>query len=223
MRTTINKTESVQKEIPSLLRDRPSTKTFADWKQLLKDNLKRHVIDSTAMVATTSPIFAAVETFAVKMHNDTSIHARLISAALTGSGLGRAFTLGRDLSREFFKIKPESREWVQQIHDGVYTIAVNLVLSPPFYYAAGERDIKKIIGGTLVAAAFSLPIGGPMCYGIDVFQDLTCLKESERTPNILKNQSPAVKKGIASLLVTTAIGATVLVYYLNSQYVHPVH
>ncbi len=178
----------------------------------VKDILKYHVVDSTALMAVSTPVFAAFETYCAGMTDDNSLHARLLAVGLTYAGMGRLFSKGLDVSRKLFKIKPETKEKVKQIHDATYAAAYNLAICPPFYYAAGVRDPEQIALGTAAGVGFALVVGGPMGYAVDAFRDLTGLKKSERLPALVERQNSKTKRGLAALLVGGAIALTAGVY-----------
>lgn len=181
------------------------------------DNLKYHFIDSTAMLAESTPIFAAFETGLAGMSDEVSINARLFSTGLSYLGMGYAYAKGRDLSRKLFKIKETTKEKIQGLHDSVYLSAFNLVVAPLIYFASGTRDPKEIAIGTASAVTFGLVNGAPMGYAVDLFRDLTGLKNCERPsyPNLLKKQNSKIKKSLAALLTAGAIALTAGVYALT--------
>lgn len=182
----------------------------------LKQELKRHLVDSTAMQAAITPPIAAMEVGLAGMANDVSLNARLIGTGLVYVGLGSLFAKGRDLSRKVFKVTKKSSEKIKQIHDMAYASAYCLVIAPPLYYVSGERDIKKIAVGTLMQITGGAAIGGLVGYSVDAFRDLIGIEDSERLPELIRNQDGRVKKGLAALAVAGAIGATAGIYTLNS-------
>jgi len=183
----------------------------------VKDSLTYHLVDSTALLAESTPIFAAFETGIAGMSDDISINARLIAAGLAYAGVGTALAKGRDLWRKVFKVSDTTKERVQMLHDTAYLAAFNLVAAPTIYYASGSRDLEEITIGTSLGIAFGSANGSPLGYAIDTFRDLTGLKECERPsyPNLLKRQSSKTKKGLVALLVAGAIAATAGIYALN--------
>ncbi len=187
------------------------------------DNLKYHVVDSTALLAESTPIFAAFETGLAGMSDEISMNARLFAAGLTYlGGMGYAYAKGRDLSRKLFKIKDTTKEKIQSFHDAAYLGAFNLVAAPAIYLIVGARDPKEIAIGTASAIALGVVNGAPMGYAVDLFRDLTGLKECERPsyPNILKKQKSRTKKGLAALLTAGAIALTAGVYALTPNAEH---
>jgi len=182
------------------------------------NNLKYHVVDSTALLAESTPIFAAFETGLAGMSDEISINARLFSAGLIYfGGMGYAYAKGRDLSRKLFKIKDTTREKIQGFHDAVYSGAFSLAVAPVIYFASGARDPKEIAIGTAGAIALGLVNGAPMGYAVDLFRDLTGLKKCERPsyPNSLKRQNSKTKKTLAALFTAGAIALTFGVYALT--------
>ncbi|MDO8517055.1 MAG: hypothetical protein Q7S33_02920 [Nanoarchaeota archaeon] len=185
-----------------------------------KTTLTNHLIDSTGLLIESTPIFAAIETNIAGMSDDVSINARLIAAGLTYfGGMGIIYSGGRDFYRKTFNITAKAKEGVQGLNDAVYTGLFNLVGSPIIYLISGSRDIGEIAIGTASATALGLVNGAPMGYVVDAFRDLTGLKECERPayPNLLKRQSPKIKKGLATLLVAGSIALTIGVYTLSQD------
>ncbi len=183
----------------------------------LKDAAKAHLVDSTALLAASSPVFCAFETMIAKMSNDVSLHTRLYVMALTYAGLGYAIGKGRDMSRKIFNITQETRERFQQIHDSLYLSAINIPLSAGLYAASGETDIKKIAAGTISAVIFGALLGPLIGYSMDVYRDLTELSKCERRayPEIIRGLRPRLKKALAVSLTAASISSMALVYSFN--------
>lgn len=179
--------------------------------QKIKEGLPYHITDSTAFLILSSPTFAAIETQFFRMSHDNSVNSRLLAAGLTYAGIGGLFSKGMHSSRNFFDIKPESKERIKQIHDTGYSLICSLT-TPLFYYTAGVRDTEQIVLGTGVTLALATALGGPVGYFVDAFRDLTGLEDSERIPKTIQQKSPAVKKGLAALLTTAAAGLTFAMY-----------
>lgn len=166
------------------------------WKKTVT-NLKSHVIDSTAMLAESTPIFAAFETGFAGMSDETSMNARLFAVGLTYlGGMGIAYSKGRDFYRKAVHITDKTKERIQSLNDATYTALFNLVVSPAIYYISGSRDVKEIAMGTFGAMILGMVNGAPMGYAVDTFRDLAGLKKCERPsyPNILKKTEFANKK-----------------------------
>ena len=178
--------------------------------------LKYHVVDTTALLASTNPIYSAMEVGIAGMSDQVSIDSRELVAYLSYGGMGLAFARGRDLSRKIFGITDERRERVQTFHDMVYTAGFNLVVAPLIYLGMGASSKEAIVGG-LSAGAFSTVMGPLMGYSIDVARDLTGLQESNRPsyPDLVKKQRLMVKKGLAALLTAGSIAAMAGIYALN--------
>lgn len=188
------------------------------------ENLKYHIIDSTAMLAESTPIFAAFETGLAGMSDATSINARLLAVGINYAGLGYLFSKGRDLSKKLFKITDKTKEKIQTIHDIAYSGAFNLVFSPPMYalsqtLAGEDINLTKILIGTAAATGFGAINGSPIGYAVDVFRDLSGIKKCNRQsyPNFIKKQGSKIKKGILVGLIGASIGATGLIYSLTSE------
>ena len=190
-----------------------------NYKKII-NNLKNHLIDTTAILAEGTPISAAVEVSS-GMSVSASMNTRILMAGLNYCGLGYIFSKGRDISRYFFGITNDAPERTQFIHDSLYATMFSLAISPPIYTISqtlsGENlDWYKIGTATASISVASFFNGGPVSYSIDVFRDLTGRKECERPsyPKALKKQSPNIKKVIAVGLIAASIGTMGLIYSL---------
>ncbi len=195
-----------------------SVQTKRSIMQKAKDSFAYHIVDSTALLAESTPVYAAFENGLAGMSDEVSMNARIIAAALTYlGGMGFIFAKGRDISRKLFNITEQTRERIQSLHDASYNGAFNLVAAPLIYMASGARDAKEIVIGTASAIGFGLINGAPMGYSVDLFRDLTGLKECNRPsyPELLKRQNSWTKKGLAALLTAGAIALTAGMYHVT--------
>ncbi|MBI4163512.1 MAG: hypothetical protein HY512_01500 [Candidatus Aenigmarchaeota archaeon] len=181
------------------------------------EGLRDNMVNSTAVLVCTHPIYAFLETGAFKMTHQVSINARYNVTMLMYGGLGLGLTYGRKLSRQFFNITDKTNEWTQFAHDALYTLAVSLPINPPFYLWSGETDVKKIAIGTVVNSCVSGVIGPMLGYFIDVYRDLVGIEKCERPtyPKTIKSLRPTIKKSLAAGLVAASIGLTAGVYSLT--------
>ncbi len=185
--------------------------------QKTKANLKNHFVDSTAMLAATSPLFAGLETMVLGMSDEVSINARLLAAGLTYGGLGFFVSKGRDLYRKLANVDDNTKERVQKLHDSVYMGLFQFMMAPPFYYAAGSRNMDEIIGGMATATAFGLVSGGFVGYAIDAYRDLTGIKQTHRIPDLIKNMGPKMKLGLVMAITAASIALNAVVYELTNN------
>jgi len=188
------------------------------------EKLKGHLADSTAILTESNPFFTAVEVGLAGMSDAMSMNARFLATGLVYGGMGSVFAKGRDLWRKKFNINDETAEKIQHAHDIAYTTALNLVVTPPMYavsqmLAGEDLDPSKIAIGALTATGLGAANGSIMGYAVDVFRDLTGLRECNRKsyPNIIKRQSSKVKKGIAAGLIAASIGTMAGIYGLTSD------
>jgi len=181
------------------------------------DKLKYHLVDSTAIIVESTPGLAVFETGIAGMSDEVSISARIFAAGLVYLGIGSAFAKGRDLSRKLFKITDATKDRIQGLHDAAYSGAFTLVSAPLIYVASGARNINEIAIGTAVATGFGLVNGAPVGYAVDLFRDLTGLKDCDRPsyPALLKRQTPRTKKGLAALLTAGAMVLTAGIYSIT--------
>lgn len=181
----------------------------------IKELLKYHVVDTTALLTSSTPVYAAMEVGVVGMSDQVSLGSRLAAAGLSYGGIALAFSRGRDISRKIFGINDSTRERTQTLHDAVYAAVFNGVTTPPLYMAMGA-DIKQAIFGGISSAALSVPMGPILGYSVDVARDMTGLKKCERAsyPKLIKDQVSSVKKGLAALLLAGSLALTAGAYTL---------
>lgn len=177
----------------------------------LYDITKTHVIDTTAILASTNPIYAFFENVVVGMSDEVAISARLFASLTAYLGGGSLASRGRDLSRKIFKINDRTKEKIQTTHDALYLAALNGTFAPIIYKLSGANT-SDTIEGTLFTMGLSLVTGPIMGYSLDAARDLTGIKKSERIPNKISNLSPRTKKGLAALLLTGLVGANAGIY-----------
>src|SRR3989344_6798848 len=184
------------------------------------ETLKYHIVDTTALLVETNPIFSAFEVAIAGISIEKSITARLLATAMGYAGLGGAYGKGRDAWRKLWKIEDNTSEKVKLSCDTVYNTLFNLMLSPPLYLVSGEEDFKKIAIGTACAVGIGFVNGPFVGYTVDAFRDLSGLKTNERSsyPYFVKRQSSLVKKGIAATLIATSIVSMALIYSAKSNY-----
>lgn len=132
-----------------------------------KEGLTGHIVDTSALLASTNPLYVAMEVGLAGMSDDVSIGSRITAAVLGYGGMGFVFVKGRDLSRKILHITDSTRERVQTLHDATYTAAFNLAMVPAIYLSMGSTIRQAIIGG-LSAAAISPVMGPIMGYSVDI-------------------------------------------------------
>ena len=184
----------------------------------IKYNSKQHIVDSTALIVVASPIASVMEVFTTTMTNDISIRARFFAAGLVYAGIGSLLARGRDGWRKLFKVTQKSKEKVQYVCDAVYGAVFNLGFQPVFYYIAGSRDITQIATLTVIGMGLGTLTGGIIGHSIDVFRDLTGIKESERLPKYIKELGPKMKIAVAAGLITAFFGISSGIYKTNSYF-----
>ncbi len=179
--------------------------------------LKYYVVDTTALLTTSTPIYAAMETFASGMSSDTSLEARIKIAGISYMGLAVLYTKARDLSKYIFKVTDSSSRKINIIHDSIYASVFNIIASIPIYMSSGA-DLEQTLKGTAGAVFLSLTTGAINGFGVDAYRDFTGVKESRRLPKKIKELSPNAKKWIAAGLIAASVGLTALVYKANNEY-----
>ncbi|MFH1500770.1 MAG: L-alanine exporter AlaE [archaeon] len=182
----------------------------------VKEALKKHLVDSTAMIVAAHPIAAPYEKFMAGMTNAVAIKSRLVVTGIGYLGMASVFTKGRDLSRKYFNITDESRAGVQALHDIGYNMAFNAVAMPPIYYVSGARDWKEVAIGTGMTVGLSFFSGWVIGYTVDLYRDLLGIEESKRIPEVIRRQPARIKKGLAGLVTAASLGLLVGIYSLPS-------
>ncbi|MEK6862399.1 MAG: hypothetical protein AABY07_10645 [Nanoarchaeota archaeon] len=186
----------------------------------LYEIVKRHVVDSTAVVIATNPIWALAETTFLEFPDELSIKTRLLSSAFTYLGAGSILSFGRDISQRLFKIHEEARRKNYVVHDSLYLAAITGLTSPINYLAAGA-DIKETIYGSVASAVLALFSGGIWGYATDVFRDLTGIKKCKRLPENIRNLPKKKKLGLAGLIIASSIAVNAEIYDMTPELYRP--
>ena len=183
----------------------------------IKDNLKRHFVDSVAMFSAANPIFTSIETLIAGMSDKVSLNSKLLAVGVTFAGVGWAIGKGRDVSRKLFHIDDSTKELYQAVHDSAFIAAANIPLSATLYVLSGETDIKKIAIGSGISSLAGIGIGPLLGYSIDIFRDLTGISECNRKlyPKALKNSGKSMKLVAASCLAAASIAAMAGIYHIT--------
>ena len=183
--------------------------------QQLLTGARRHLTDSVALIAASTPGGALLENVVAGMSDDISLKTRFMIGGLYLAGLGGALGWGRDFSRRIFHITEKTKERYQQLHDMAYVAAVTLVLHPTLYFVAGSKEIKEIALATGFATVAAFATGGILGYSLDLFRDLTGYKSSTRIPEKIRNMPGKAKKAFAVAVFSASLGITGLIYYLT--------
>lgn len=182
--------------------------------QLFKKEVKRHLVDSTAIATFVNPIYASLETIMAGMTDDVSLRSRLYNTAITYGFLG-SVTKIRDSSKKFFKITQESKEHQKALHDILFAGIFVVGIKPMTYFIAGETDWKKIA----VATGLSVVAGGalayPLGYFLDSYREVFNIEKTNRLPKYIKNKSDKIQKTLVGLMGAASVGGVALVYTFN--------
>lgn len=199
---------------------------FLAWMVLKNPRLalKKHLVDSTSMLAEASPLFALLE-LGIGLSPDSSRNARILASVLTYGGLGWAYARGRDVSQRLFRISDATSERVRITHDVLYTASFNLTLSPPMYVAsqlfAGEEiDLSRVVVASLSAVVFG-GMNGPMIgYAVDAGRDLVGIEVSRRPSylSLVTTQNSRVKKCLFAGMIGASIGLMAVAYSCASHH-----
>lgn len=174
--------------------------------------LKYYVVDTTALLTTSTPVYAAMETFVSGMSSDTSLEARIKVAGISYLGLAVLYTKARDLSKYIFKVNDLSSKKANIIHDSIYATVFNIAASIPIYLSSGA-DLEQTVKGTIGAVALSLTTGAVNGFGVDAYRDFMGIKSSKRLPQKIQNMNSGLKKALAIGLIGASIGLTAIIYH----------
>jgi len=81
---------------------------------MLEDKLRKHFVDTTAMVTESNPIFAISE-IASGLSIENSIHARLFAAGIGYFGFAKVYSSGRDFWKKSFGVSEVTSEIKQVV------------------------------------------------------------------------------------------------------------
>lgn len=184
----------------------------------IKQALKQHLVDSTAIVVENAPLFAAQELFFAGMSDAVSLHARVYGALSVYLGVGFVYSYGRDFCKEKLGIEQKS-EFVKTLHDAVYTSTFAGAYSLPLYILSGSTDPKEIALATIGGGLIGFVNGAPQGYMLDVCRDLAGIKECTRSsyPVSLRKKSLAAKKVLALGLIGLSLATLTAMYSATSD------
>lgn len=197
---------------------------------------KSHVVDTTALLVASHPIYTAFEVNAGKIFgripfigeytkdltDDVSIGVRKMISLWSYCGLTIAFMAASNFSRKKCRITDESSELAQTTHDTIFPVVFNAACGPALYYfgsPAADRSLENVVSGTLVAMVMGAVTGGIMRYSVGAARDLTEIEPYKRKtyPDFIRNQSPAAKRRIATLAMGASLGLMGLIYSLTDD------
>lgn len=179
--------------------------------------LKNHVIDSTGLLITATPINALLEVFVYDMSVKTSLNTRIYGAELTYLGMGICYDTGREFMRNKLKITDTTSEKIQTLADSIYSAGFSSIVSYPLYLLSGASE-EAAIKGTVGAAVVSLFAGSIIGYGLDTFKDFTGIQKTKRLPKLLQNTSKNMKKILAAGLIVSSLAITAGAYEIKENY-----
>lgn len=201
--------------------------TIADYVKKVPRFLKRHVVDTTAMLTGSSPIYCAWEMLGLgalsnlgieveKMTYDVSLTTRLNVVKLSFLGLGYAFAGLRRVSRAVCGITQETKEKAQKLHDRVFTAVFNVSFSYGVLYPlSGEEDPKKLLWASLGTGVLGFLSGAITGKAIDWFEDFTGIQQSQRVPERIRRLPTPVKTMMGAGLTATSASLIALIYQLT--------
>lgn len=177
----------------------------------IKEFFKKHLLDSTSIALTSTPIYAYAEYRFGGFSVCKSLKARLLTIFLLYIGLGFLIAGLRKLSQAFFLPQERNRpKYIHFIHDSLFNILVVMILTPIVYSIVGET-LAHFIG--IIPAIIVIPIFSGALYGlsIDVFRVLV-FDESNRTAKNFVKLTILQKRALAVCFMLSALIITFLVY-----------
>ena len=160
---------------------------------------KYHIVDTTAGLLVSNPLFMATELSSAGMDDEVSIRSRAYITAAFYLGIGTVFSRGRDVSRKMFNIN-ERGEAAKAMHDSIYSGVFSVPISFLLYDLAKEPDMSKIAIEAAIGVGISIGMGPISGYLIDIGRDLTGLEKSTRKHynELVGDLGSWAKKGIAT-------------------------
>jgi len=150
-------------------------------------DFKKHMVNSTALLAVLTPVWASVETYGynllrkgvysneslqnmfnslnwdaegLAMTESASQISRIIGVLTFYGGVGLVINKGRELSQKVNKITKESSEKIKKVHDTVYMGLISGTITPAYMWATEAISGQDIDTPTIVmASAISASIG----------------------------------------------------------------
>ena len=187
---------------------------------MIRKELKKHLVDSTAILAVSHPVVTGLQTLLAGVSNATSIGNRLLTTALTYGGLGRAYSYGRDKSKKWLKINENSPEWAHAAHGMIYNSLFNAVITPPLLIvpeliSSSNPDWGAIGYATALQVGYGAISGAPIEYSIETARHLTGIEESKRITKLIGKKSIGLRKGLAALVLAGSLATTAGIYAIN--------
>lgn len=176
----------------------------------MKGRIVNSSVASTAILAASHPIIAALQTQGAGMSDLKSITNRAITTIATYLGLGEAYANHyRPKLQRIAGIGETSPLIVKYLHDSVTNGTFNALITPPFLAVSGEHDLEKI------AYATALQIG----YGFITGAPIGCAIDHSRQFRFGAQPASRKKKTLVALLLATSLGTMGAVYALpNHQF-----
>jgi len=163
-----------------------------------KDWLKGHIIDTTSVLAVTTPSFTLWENVALGFSDELSIGSRVSSAAVFYLGMGSVFAKGRDL---FYRVIKQAESKCQ---DMAYSTLFGSVYGVGIYSANGG-SLEEVVVGSLTGGVLSAALGIPIGYAVDAGRAITGRKTSDRIPAKIHNLSSKKKKRLAAGILAASL------------------
>jgi hypothetical protein len=190
--------------------------TVSNFTEKYMSKIKGHIVNSTAILAVTTPVYAGLETLISGMTNEASINARTLAAATIYGGLGFVIAKGREIYQGILDIDKTSERLIRS-HDRKYAFLFNIASSPFFYWLAGSKNLKEIAIGSVGAGLVGYVTGDKMGYAMDAYKDLVGIEKSERLPIVVSKLNKKNKLLLAASLTALSLGTTYGIYQLNNS------
>lgn len=166
------------------------------------EKVRSHVVDTTAVLVASNPIFTLSENVLSGMSDKLSIDNRINGSLLFYLGAGFLFSKGREVYNRLLNIKEDSK------YKGLYDVVWGTIFGAGFnaaVTATNSQSLEDIAAGAFAGAITGSVTGFPAGYSIDTFRDFTGISPSERLPEKVKGFSRKAKKGLAVGLIAASL------------------
>lgn len=181
--------------------------------QIIKTELPYHAVNSLAQLSLATPIFALYETIMANMSIEQSMNTRYWAAVITFAGVGYLDAKVRDYVRKKFNVTDQTKVKTQKKIDRRTKMIFNTARAGLTYLLGLKgRDPTKLLRGVGLGVLYGKFFGASSGYMMDLYQDLSGLKESKRIPEKIQNLKSSTKKLLMAGLIVISIGTTAGIY-----------
>ncbi len=166
------------------------------------EKVRDHVVDTTAVLVASNPLFTISENILSGMSDELSIDNRIKGSLLFYFGAGFLFSKSRDMYNKLLNVKEDSR--YKGLHDtllgAIFGAGFNAMIT-----ATNSQSLEDITAGAFAGFIPGSITGFPVGYAIDTFRDFTGITSSKRIPERIRNLPKKVKNTLAIGLVAVSL------------------